>query len=314
MPIAHLGHSELIVDDLAVARHFYVNVLGLTCTDEDDKTLYLRAWQDWEHHTTVISKGEGRGLGHIAFRVSTPESLEAYARSFEEQHITFQWLPKGHEHGQGEALRFKTPHGIPLELYWEMATWRATDPSRHTPYPSFPEKFPYNGVAPRRVDHANVMVNDVAAEQQWLSEVLGIKHRYYVERDDGRRQGSWLSVTNLSHDIAVMHNENQDGGMLHHHAYFLDSPDELLRAATIICQHGGTIEWGPGRHATSGAMFLYFFDPAGNRIELWTGGMLIFPPDWKPLRWNPEIGRAGFDMWGSKPPRTYLDYGSPPVG
>jgi len=27
MPIAHLGHSELYVDDLAAARHYYTEVL-----------------------------------------------------------------------------------------------------------------------------------------------------------------------------------------------------------------------------------------------------------------------------------------------
>ncbi len=313
MPIAHLGHGELYVDDLAAARHYYTEVLGLTCSDEDQTALYLRAWQDWEHHTLIIRKGAGRGLGHISWRVSTPEGLEEYARLFEARAIPHTWLPKGHELGQGEALRFSTPQGLPMELYWEMVTWRATDPARSSVYPSFPEKFPYRGVAPRRIDHANIMVNDVAAEQQWISEVLGIKHRYYVERSDGKRQGSWLSVTNLSHDIAVMHNEHQDGGKLHHQAYYLDSPDELLRAATIIAQHGGRLEWGPGRHATSGATFLYFFDPSGNRLELWTGGMLIFPPDWQALRWNPEIGREGFDMWGTRPPASYLSYGSPPV-
>jgi len=65
MPIAHLGHSELYVDDLAAARHFYVEVLGLTCSDEDQTTLYLRAWQDWEHHTLIIRKGDCGGVWFI---------------------------------------------------------------------------------------------------------------------------------------------------------------------------------------------------------------------------------------------------------
>jgi catechol 2,3-dioxygenase len=38
--------------------------------------------------------------------------------------------------------------------------------------------------------------------------------------------------------------------------------------------------------------------------------MLIFAPDWEPIRWNQETEVLGFDMWGSKAPETYLSYGT----
>jgi catechol 2,3-dioxygenase len=154
------------------------------------------------------------------------------------------------------------------------------------------------------------MSNNVIHEQEWLTSVLGLKHRYYVEGASGQRRGSWLSITNQSHDIAIMHNRSGSDGRLHHIAYYVDSPDELLRAATILVEHGGKIEWGPGRHGTSGAIFLYFFEPSGHRIEIWTGGMLIFSPDWEPIRWDQESEVFGFDMWGTHAPESYLTQGS----
>jgi len=47
-------------------------------------------------------------------------------------------------------------------------------------------------------------------------------------------------------------------------AYYVDSPDQLLRAATLLADHGTTIERGPGMNGTSGAVFLYFFEPEGD--------------------------------------------------
>jgi len=58
-------------------------------------------------------------------------------------------------------------------------------------------------------------------------------------------------------------------------------------------------------------MFLYFFEPSGHRVELWTGGMLIFAPDWKALRWDPDNVSYGFELWGSQSPETYFTYGTP---
>jgi len=39
--------------------------------------------------------------------------------------------------------------------------------------------------------------------------------------------------------------------------------------------------------------------------------MLIFEPDWEPIRWTHETESMGFDQWGSKAPETYLTYGTP---
>ena len=119
-----------------------------------------------------------------------------------------------------------------------------------------------------------------------------------------------MSRTNISHEIAMMRNKSQNGTHLHHVAYFLDSPDQLLRAATILADNGVQIEWGPGQHGTSGAIFLYCFDPDGNRVEVWTGGFLIFAPDWEPIKWDAEVSRFGLELWGSNPPESYFTYGT----
>src|SRR5919202_6602567 len=106
-----------------------------------------------------------------------------------------------------------------------------------------------------------------------------------------------------------MNNKNQNGPLLHHVAFFLDSPDQVILAATILADNGIEIEWGPGQHGTSGAIFLYFFEPSGNRVELWTGGVLLFPPDWGPIRWAAPGAALRDELWGPDMPERYLTYG-----
>jgi catechol 2,3-dioxygenase len=311
MTIAHVGHAELRVTDLQASRAFFTDVMGLFVTAESDHQVYLRAWQDFDHHTLLLTQAEDSGLGHLAWRVSGPEDLADHEHQLRSLGVEYEWIEGGTELGHGDALRFRTPSaGIPTELYWEVERYVEADPSMVSNLASHPQRYIGRGIAPRRFDHANFLVNDVRAEQQWHSEHLGIRHNYYLENAENERLGSWLAKTNLSHEIAFMRNRNQDGDVLHHIAYYLDSPDQLLRAATIIADGGAKLEWGPGQHGTSGAIFLYCFEPSGNRIEVWTGGMLLFAPDWEPIRWDADTAAQGLEMWDSVMPETYLTHGT----
>lgn len=311
MAIAHIGHVELRVGELERSRQFFTDVLGLHVADEDEERVYLRAWQDWDHHTLILHRSTGPGVEHVGWRVESPKALLEIEKRLRNAGRPHHWVSGGEERGQGDGLRFWTPAGIPMEAYWEVQSFKPGDPSLESKLPSHPQRYPGRGAGPRRFDHVNFLVDEVVEEQTWLTSELGIHHRYYLEGQDEVRLGSWLSRTNISHEIAVMRNRNRSGTLLHHAAYFLDSPDQVMRAATMLADAGARIEWGPGNHGTSGAIFIYFFEPSGNRIEMWTGGFLIFAPDWEPLRWDPETAPLGLELWGSAMPETYLTYGSP---
>ena len=58
------------------------------------------------------------------------------------------------------------------------------------------------------------------------------------------------------------------------------------------------IDAGPTRHGATRGCGLYFFDPAGNRNEFYTGGYW-FDPDDEPTTWTEaEMGRAIFYYQG----------------
>jgi catechol 2,3-dioxygenase len=155
------------------------------------------------------------------------------------------------------------------------------------------------GAATRRLDHVGTNVNDVAAEQEFVTDVLGIHHRYYGTAPGNIRQFSWVSRTSLSHEMSMVRTPGEAGPLFHHLAYFIESTEDLLRIATALIDNGIQPDWGPGRHGTSGATALYFKEPGGHRIELWTGGLLIFAPDWEPIEWSGEVLYAVADIWGN---------------
>lgn len=314
MPVAHIGHVELEVTDIEASTRFFTDIYGLFVSDTDGAHVYLRAWQDRDHHTLILTEGARSGLAHIGWRVETEDDLAGIQRRLDDVAIAYAWSDGGVELGQGDGLRFRTPAGIPMELYWQIDPYVENAPALQSRLASHPQRYVGTGVAPRRLDHVNCLIDDVAAEQEWLTAHLGIHHRYYVRGDDGTRLGSWLSRTNVSHEIALMRNRQQSGSLLHHVGYYANSPDEVMRAATILAENGIEIEWGPGCHGTSGAIFLYCLEPSGHRIEVWTGGMLIFAPDWDPIEWSPAASQAALELWGSQMPDSYLTYGTRVLG
>jgi catechol 2,3-dioxygenase len=312
MAIAHLGHAELRVTDLDASRAFFTEMVGLGVSAETDGQVYLRAWQDWDHHTVLLTQADESGLEHVAWRVEKPEDLYEYEQRLKNAGIDVQWLEGGTELGHGDSLRFNSPvSGVPLELYWEVERYVERDPAMQSRLPSHPQRYTGRGIGPRRFDHVNFLVNDVQGEQEWMSGELGIRHNYYLVGHDGGRLGSWMARTNLSHEIALMRNRAQNGNLLHHVAYYVDSPDQLLRGATILADAGYKLEWGPAQHGTSGAIFLYCWEPSGHRVEVWTGGFLLFAPDWEPIRWEPDTAALGLELWGSQMPESYLTRGTP---
>ena len=54
------------------------------------------------------------------------------------------------------------------------------------------------------------------------------------------------------------------------------------------------IDVAPTRHGVTRGYTMYFFDPVGNRNEVFTGGYWV-DPDFEPITWTEEeMGRAMF--------------------
>ena len=73
-----------------------------------------------------------------------------------------------------------------------------------------------------------------------------------------------------------------------------------MRSAYFLKENGIRIVFGPGRHPTSGARFVYFEGPDGMVYEYSTGVRLITDEaNYQPRQFPFEP--SSFCMWGSKP-------------
>ena len=182
----------------------------------------------------------------------------------------------------GPAYRCATPDGHAVELYWETRRFAAT-PDVATAFKNQPQRYVPRGIAPRRLDHLNVLARDVSATRRFFHELLGLRLTEQIIFDDGTEMGAWLSATNKSYDVAITHDRSGASGRLHHLTYMMDSREDVLRAADILRDADVPIETGPHKHSVGQTFFLYCYEPGGNRFEIGAGGYLILDPDWKPV-------------------------------
>jgi catechol 2,3-dioxygenase len=86
----------------------------------------------------------------------------------------------------------------------------------------------------------------------------------------------------------------------------------VLRAADLFLDADVPIEAAPSKHAIAQGMFLYVYEPGGNRVEVTTGTHFIYDPAYEPVVWT-EAERARGQAWGVKTIETFHTYGTPDV-
>src|SRR5437667_11592317 len=77
--LAHLAHVELLTPKLDESLRFFTDVMGMTESGRRGDSVYLRGWDDYEHHTLKLTASRVAGMGHVAFRATSPEALERRA-------------------------------------------------------------------------------------------------------------------------------------------------------------------------------------------------------------------------------------------
>ena len=312
LDVAQLAHVELLTPDLEGSRRFFADLLGMQETERNERSIYLRGYEEPYHHSLKLTAAPLPGLGHVAWRSRSPQALERRVAAIEAAGLGHGWTDG--DAGHGRAFRFETPEGHPMEIFWEVV-YADTPVGEATALRNRPQRRPSSGVPIRRIDHLNLMTADTAACRDFMVETLGFSERERVVAGDGGPVlASWLSVTNLSHDIALVPEPTPARGRFHHVCFHYTALQHLFDLAELARERGIGIECGPGRHGIGGAAFLYLIEPGGNRIELMGDpGYMIFDPAWRTVVWQAsEIGTAV--AWTGAPvPDSFWHYGTPPA-
>ncbi len=305
--IAHLGHVELLTPQFEGSLSFFTEVLGLHECGRKGDSVFLRAWGDYERFTLQLTRATTSGLGHVSFRARSAEILNKLVQNLTEHGVDGHWRTE--DLGHGPAYRFASPDGHQVELYFETEKFQPVG-DQVPGYKNMPQRYRPLGIAPKRLDHLNLLAQDIKACRLFFHEVLGMRVTEQIVFEEGE-MGAWLAATNKSYDLAFTKDKSPAHGRFHHLTYMMDSREDVLRAADILTEAGVAIETGPHKHSIGQTFFLYFYEPGGNRIEIGAGGYLIFDPDWKPVVWSREERSKG-QAWGLQTVSTFHTYGTPP--
>jgi catechol 2,3-dioxygenase len=296
MGILRLSHVEVRVPDLELATAYYTEVVGLIEVARESERVYLKCWDEHDHHSVVLQYAPRYGLDHMSFKVAELADLEKLEKAVECHGAHVSRVPPGTELGQGEAIAFETPTGHRMELVHGMERTGNLLPKTNPP----PEPQGLVGIHPPRIDHVFLTAEDVDGAHDFYTQALGFRLTEQLVARDGHKLGVWLERSHSPHDLALITGPN---GGLHHFAFWLDDWNEVRRAADILAYHGVRIDVGPTRHGITRGYTIYFFDPVGNRNEVFTGGYWV-DPDFDPITWTEEeMGRAIFYYQGALNPR-----------
>ncbi|MBV8217463.1 MAG: VOC family protein [Solirubrobacterales bacterium] len=291
--ISQLAHVELLTPRPEESLTFMRDVMGLYESERVGQSVYLRGWGDFFHHSLVLTEAPEPGLGHVGWRARGPEELQTAVERLEATGLGEGWYEDAI--GHGPAYRYRGPGGHLHELFWEVERWVAP-PELASPYPNRPQRFEPRGVAARQLDHVTVMTGDVMGDVAWYRDTLGFRFMESTVPDEHPDVVVFAMVTTneKSHDLGLLVDLSDVRGRIHHLAFWVDSRDEVHRAADVLLNAGASIEFGPGRHGMGEQEYLYFREPGGVRIELNTGGYRIYQPDWEPVKWTPSQGSQTF--------------------
>ncbi|WP_068109191.1 VOC family protein [Tropicimonas marinistellae] len=309
--VAHLGHVEVLTNKFEESLDFFTRVYGLTLSGQDETSAYLRAWDDYEFHTLKLTRSDTTGVGHIGYRATSPEALARRVAAIEASDFKVIGWVDG-DLGHGRAFRFEDPFGHVFELYWDTNKYVA-GAADSPALKNNASRFHGTGACPRRIDHLNILSEDVTEFKRFMLTCLGTRVTEYIQLDNGRLGGCWFSVNNKTYDLACTEEHGGGNGRLHHVTYATDQREDILRAADIFLENDVFIETGPHKHAIQNTFFLYVWEPAGNRVELANAGArLIIDPDWEPVCWTQEDRMKG-QAWGLKTIESFHTHGTPPV-
>jgi len=284
------GFVQIRVLDMAASIIHYRDRIGLEMVGtESDGRVYLKAYDEFDRHSVVLRECDEAGLDVMAFKVSDEAHLDEYEEKLKAAGLEVSAIPAGEQPGVGRRISFVAPTGHRFDLYVDM------DLSDNGPMTNNPDvsQLDPRGMKALRFDHCLLYGGDVDGLKKVFEEILGFSASEMVVDDDtGMIIALFLTCSNKAHDLAIVRHE--EDGKLHHVSFLVEDWTSLRDAADIMTRYDISRDIGPTRHGITRGQTIYFFDPNGNRNEVFAGGYDFYPDN--PIRvWKASsVGKAIF--------------------
>ncbi len=282
------GMVQIRVLEMEPALRHYRDVMGLIeVSREVDGRVYLKCFDEFDRHSVVLREAEGAGMDYMAFKTATEADLDRYAQRIRDFGAEVEEVPADEQPGVGRRISFLLPTGHRLDLFAEMAL---SDQGPMTENPDIWSSEP-RGMRATRFDHCLLYGPAIEENVAFFTQVLDFELSEKVTSPEGDI-AVFLTCSTKAHDIAFV--RHPEPNKFHHASFYLLTWEDVGHAADLISRHDVALDIGPTRHGITRGQTIYFFDPSGNRNEVFTGGYTYYPGD--PLRvWDhTQIGKAIF--------------------
>jgi 2,3-dihydroxy-p-cumate/2,3-dihydroxybenzoate 3,4-dioxygenase len=273
--LTDIAYVRSSTPDLEDSVRFAVEIVGLEVSARDDGVAYLRC--DQRHHCLAFVEGPSGALA-AGFTVAGLDALEAAERELEREalRVTRGSADEAAARRVEAFIGFDDPAGNHVELVVDQAVLgRPVDFGRAAGITEFGHLC-LDAESPR--DAAAFWTRVFSAR---VSDHIG--DAAYL-----------LRIDSVHHKLAVF--ANSEPGLCHLNLQ-VDSLDALMRNWRFLEHAGVEVQSGPGKHPTSGAIFVYFSGPQNMTYEYSYGVTLVDELTWRAR--NFPLEEAGsIDMWG----------------
>lgn len=274
-----IRYVRLGTRDRDAADRFARQIVGLELARDEAGARYYRS--DGRDHTLVYFEGDPTAHT-VGFEVRTPELLEAAASELSNAGVPVRAgsaaeCEQRRVHG---FVNFRCPSGNSIDLVVR-------------PHHSGVRHFPSRDAGITGFSHVGLCTTNAARDERFWTTTLSARV------SDRIGQAALLRIDPIHHRIALFPTTRAGVQHINHQ---VASIDDVMRAWYQLRERGVRIVFGPGRHPTSGAVFLYFEGPDGMVYEYSTGVRSIAPEDeatYQPRQF--PMQPSSFCMWGSVP-------------
>jgi catechol 2,3-dioxygenase len=284
------GHIQLRVLDIEEALKHYRDLIGLIEVHRDVQgRVYLKGWTEIDKFSVVLREADQPGMDFVSYKCISEEVVDQLREELIAFGCKVEDIPAEELDGCGRRVRFDSPTGHMFEIFAtkeQTGKWGVSDVN--------PEAWPreLKGMKATRFDHCLLYGDDLEGSLKLFREVLGFDMAEQVLDENGERIAQFLTASLKAHDVAFI--KHPEKGKFHHASFYLDTWEEVLRAADLISMTDTSLDIGPTRHGLTHGQTIYFFDPSGNRSEVFCGGDYHYP-DHPPVTWTVDhLGKAIF--------------------
>ena len=263
--------------DLDGATRFATHYLGLEIAHRAKDAVYLKS--DQREHTLCYFAGSPADQT-AAFEVRDRADLETAACELERlgRRVRLASAEEAELRRVRSFIAFEDPSGNKIEL-----VWRPAYGSRR-----------YHGERDAGItgfSHIGLCTTDAARDEAFWTEVCNARV------SDRIGDAALLRIDEVHHTIALF---PTDRAGIQHINHQVATGDDVMRSFYFLAERRVPMVFGPGRHPTSSARFLYFEGPDGMVFEYSSGvreiaDELLYRE--RQLPFDPK----GFCEWGAKP-------------